>query len=208
MHYLTLTAKLLLPLAITSACQQRQPVITHPAVRQVPTGVFVGLEEMSGMPPERPGDRWYHENIVYIRPDSLFLEGNPLVINQNKEKSYSASDGGFYSFSGRLDTTGGKLVARLRMFAHDYIAEPVIIEAKDTAATKNMDLEEAIRRGLAHRDSSFYKRTFRLLPTPTGFDMDGVHYIPTTPDSTLGLPGFPRPDRFFGKKVAARHSVR
>ena len=160
---------------------------------------------MKGMPPEKPGDKWYHENFVYIRPDSLFLEGNPVVISQNGDKSYSASDGGFYSFSGRIDTASGKLVARLRMFAHDYIAEPIIVENKDTAAAKNMDTEEAIRRGLAHRDSSSYKKTFSIKLTAKGFDMDGVHYIPTVPDSTLGLPGFPKANRFFGKKATVKH---
>ncbi|RZK32934.1 MAG: hypothetical protein EOO61_16315 [Hymenobacter sp.] len=154
---------------------------------------------MKGFPAERPGDKWYHENYVYVRPDSLFLEGNPVVISLNGEKVYSASDGGFYSYSGRIDTIKGKFVANLLMFAHDYIAAPIFISDKDTTELKSVDIEEAIRRGLAIRDSSCYKRTSIITPTATGFDMDSVHYVPAAPVSSLGLPGFPDAKRFFNQ---------
>jgi hypothetical protein len=186
-------------ICLTAACQSVDKHEKSLELKKltVPTGIYVGLEEMQGFPAEKPGDKWYHENYVYIRPNSLFLEGNPVVISSNGEKSYSASDGGFYSYSGRIDTAKGKFIAKLLMFAHDYIAAPIIIKAKDTTAIKGMDLEEAIRRGLATRDSSFYKRTSIIIPTDTGFDMDSVHYAPAAPDSSLGLPGFPDAKRFF-----------
>lgn len=161
------------------------------------------MEEMEGFPAENPGDKWYHENYMYIRPDSLFLEGNPVVVDQNGEKGYSASDGGFYSYSGRIDTAGGKFTAKLLMFEHDYIAEPLII--KDTTAAKaDLSVDELVKRGIAVRDSSFYKKTYTITPTATGFDMDGVHYVPTAPDSLLALPGFPDAKRFFGQTRSAR----
>jgi hypothetical protein len=186
-------------ICITTACQSVDKKEKAPRLKRlsVPIGIYVGLEEMEGFPAEKPGDKWYHENYVYIRPDSLFLEGNPVIISTKGDKSYSASDGGFYSYSGRIDTVKGKFIAKLLMFAHDYIAAPIIIKTKDTTAIKGMDLEEAIRRGLATRDSSFYKRTSIIIPTVTGFDMDSVHYVPAAPNSSLGLPGFPDAKRFF-----------
>jgi hypothetical protein len=194
-----LLARISLFICITTACQSVNNKEKVPQLKRlsIPTGIYVGLEEMRGFPAEKPGDKWYHENYVYIRPDSLFLEGNPIVISSKGAKGYSASDGGFYSYSGRIDTIKGKFVAKLLMFAHDYIAAPIRVKAEDTAAIRNMDLEEAIRRGLASRDSSFYKRTSIIIPTVAGFDMDSVHYVPATPDSSLGLPGFPDAKRFF-----------
>jgi len=186
-------------ICITTACQSVDKNEKVPQLKRisVPTGIYVGLEEMEGFPAEKSGDKWYHENYVYIRPDSLFLEGNPIIISSKGDKSYSASDGGFYSYSGRIDTTKGKFVAKLLMFAHDYISELIIIKDKDTIAAKNLSLEDAIQRGLATKDSSFYKRTSIIIPTVRGFDMDSVHYVPAAPDSSLGLPGFPDAKRFF-----------
>jgi hypothetical protein len=185
---------------IVSACQ---PIGEKENIAQlkgpaIPTGIYIGMEEMEGFPAENPGDKWYHENYMYIRPDSLFLEGNPVVVHKNGEKGYSASDGGFYSYSGRIDTAGGKFTAKLLMFAHDYIAAPLII--KDTTAAKaDLSGDELVKRGIAVRDSSFYKKTYTITPTATGFDMDGVHYVPTAPDSLLALPDFPNAERFFGQ---------
>ena len=177
-----------------------QPAPERLPAPQAPTGMYVGLDEMKGFPAEKPGDKWYHENIVYIRPDSLFLEGNPVVVHRNGDKGYSASDGGFYSYSGRIDTAGGRLAAQLRMFSHDYIGLPVFI--KDTVAAKTLSLDELIKRGLAVRDSSIYKKTFAIHLTAKGFEMDSVHYVLFKPDSIPNvLPvGFPDPIRFFKKR--------
>lgn len=159
--------------------------------------MYVGLDELKGFPAERPGDKWYHENLVYIRPDSLFLEGNPVVIRRNGEKAYSASDGGFYSYSGRIDTTGGRLTARLHMFSHDYISIPILI--KDTVAAKTLELDELLRRGLAVRDSSALLKTCAIRLTAKGFEMDSVRYLPCRPDSLPNVfpIGFPDAKRFF-----------
>jgi hypothetical protein len=188
---------------VAFACQPTNEAkkITQPKPVSAPTGTYVGLDEMEGMPPEKPGDKWYHENIVYIRPDSLYLEGNPIIVSKDGEKGYSSSDGGFYSYKGRIDSAHGQLKAQLLMFSHDYIGEPILIKSKDTAAAKNLSLEEAIRRGLAVRDSSFYKKTYNIHLLAKGFEMDGVHYIPLRPDSLPNVfpVGFPDAKRFFGQ---------
>ncbi|OGX82203.1 hypothetical protein [Hymenobacter coccineus] len=162
--------------------------------------MYVGLAEMKGYPAENPGDKWYHENIVYIRPDSLFLEGNPVVVHRNGDKGYSASDGGFYSYSGRIDTAGGGLTAQLRMFSHDYIGLPVLV--KDTVAAKTLSLDELLKRGLAVLDSSMYNKTATIYLAAKGFEMDSVQYVRFKPDSLPNLPlmGFPDPIRFFKKR--------
>ena len=189
----------LLLAAVASSCQQPSSAAKQ-SKPQALTGIYAGLDELKGFPAEQAGDKWYHENIVYIRLDSLFLEGNPVVVHRNGKKSYSASDGGFYSFSGRIDTTTGQLTARLRMFAHDYISPAITIRDKDTATVRKLGLAEALRRGLVVEDSSFFKRTYTIRPTPKGFKMDSISYMPFQPDSTLGLPGFPDAKRFFKKK--------
>jgi hypothetical protein len=194
--------------SLVFACQpteEREKTIQQKNLA-APTGAYVGLDEMEGMPPEKPGDKWYHENIVYIRPDSLYLEGNPIIVHQNGEKSYSASDGGFYSYKGRINTAHSQLTARLLMVQHDYIAEPYIIKSKDTTAAKHMSLDEAIRRGLAVRDSSFYKKTYAIHLISKGFEMNGVRYVPLRPDSLPNVfpVGFPDAKRFFGQAPNAK----
>jgi hypothetical protein len=188
---------------LTFACQppDEEKKIAQQKSLLAPTGTYVGLDEMKGMPPEKPGDKWYHENIVYIRPDSLYLEGNPIIVSQDGEKGYSSSDGGFYSYKGRIDAVNGQLKAHLLMFSHDYIGVPIMIKDKDTAAAKKLSLEEAIERGLAVPDSSFYKKTYIIHLLAKGFEMDSVHYIPLPADSLRNVfpVGFPDAKRFFGR---------
>ncbi|MFT3796603.1 hypothetical protein [Flavobacterium sp.] len=53
---------------------------------------------------EIPSQKWYHENILKIRNDSVFLDKNPIS-KVGKKTYYSASDGGFYYYSGVIKRT-------------------------------------------------------------------------------------------------------
>ena len=69
-------------------------------------GIYKGLEEIcctdsTGrkecfIDPANPESKWYHLGILKINGDSTYLDQNPVLIH-NRDTSYSASDGGFYS---------------------------------------------------------------------------------------------------------------
>src|SRR4051794_16141805 len=71
-------------------------------------GVYIGLEELPfRVDPAKPKWKWFHLSYLKIKGDSVFLDQSPVSIYK-KDTSFSASDGGFYYYSGKLfkvDTT-------------------------------------------------------------------------------------------------------
>jgi len=79
---------------------------------------------MASQSPEQPDALWYYENTIVMRNGELILDKAPIWI-QNEKKGYSAADGGFISYRGRLLTKKGRLYVGLRPYASDYIGFPV-----------------------------------------------------------------------------------
>lgn len=46
-----------------------------------------------------PKRKWYHQNTLKIKGDSVFLDQRPISVYRN-DTSYSASDGGFFYYRG------------------------------------------------------------------------------------------------------------
>jgi len=63
--------------------------------------------------------KWYHENLVMIENDSIFIYKVPLRIVGNR-KYYSASDGAFYYFYGVIRQSVDSKTAYLASFNCDY----------------------------------------------------------------------------------------
>ena len=85
------------------------------------TGSYVGLEKMDSLSPEDPLTHWYHENTLFIRNDEFILDQAPITIRRGK-KTYSASDGGFLVYRGRIFSTNHGIMAAMRLFSSDYVA--------------------------------------------------------------------------------------
>jgi hypothetical protein len=49
----------------------------------------------------RPKWKWYHTTILKFSGDSVFVEQSPILVHK-KDTLYSASDGGFYYYSGTV----------------------------------------------------------------------------------------------------------
>lgn len=142
-------------------------------------GHYLGMDYMGKMAvtPEDTTDRWYHENKLTIRGDSLTLTSVPVVFYEGRPKAYSASDGGFYEFRGKIMRQDKQLIAKLQLTSQDYVLTPYkVIEAKAKLAKGNLSFEEKIKRGIVVVDSAFYKREYRITPTAKGFEMDSVEY--------------------------------
>src|SRR5438093_643626 len=71
-------------------------------------GVYIGLEELPfQVDPAKPKWKWVYLSYLKIKGDSVFLDQSPVSIYK-RDTSFSASDGGFYYYSGKLfkaDTT-------------------------------------------------------------------------------------------------------
>lgn len=88
-------------------------------------GTFVGLEPMPGYhDPETPKDRWFHQNTLTIKGRDVTLHKIPVSYYKGK-KWYSASDGGFYTYTGTLTFSDGHWHLELLLTESDYVKESV-----------------------------------------------------------------------------------
>ncbi len=85
-------------LALTPAVVQKQSVTTPWR------GRYRGMEKMENLNPEKKKARWFHENTLVIDNDKIRLAGQPVEVI-GKEKTYSASDGGFPVYEGTVEQT-------------------------------------------------------------------------------------------------------
>jgi hypothetical protein len=111
-----------------------------------PKGTFVGLEEIKGYSdPTNPKHKWYHLSVLTFKGDSVFLEKSPIALYK-KDTIYSASDGGFYSYSGIIQFYQGMTIATLTLLKCDYcplqivrFTPPKIVADTDSIETKAAD---------------------------------------------------------------------
>lgn len=93
-------------------------------------GIYIGYEEMIIID-DKSGKwinygeaidssyKWYHENTMVIRNDSVFLSKDAISI-KGKDKLYSASDGSFYYYNGIIRKENDSLFLFLKLDHCDY----------------------------------------------------------------------------------------
>jgi hypothetical protein len=135
---------------------------------------YMGKQDIT---PDDSTDRWYHENTITVKADSLFLESVPVVFYKNQPKAYSSSDGGFYSYKGKLYRQGNQAIAKLLLTNHDYVMIPYKTpKSMQSQAKLNISFNEKIKRGIYVWDSTFLKKQWPVIESPRGFTMDSVAY--------------------------------
>ena len=92
-------------------------------------GTYVGLEEKCWVgkdgkkdcynDPSRPKWKWYNLSKMKIKRDSVFLDQSPVAIYK-KDTTFSASDGGFYYYSGKLTKVDTVVNIQLTELYCDY----------------------------------------------------------------------------------------
>ncbi len=86
-------------------------------------GSYVGLEDMSSISPDKPKIKWYQLTHLTIKGDSVWVNQSPISIYK-RDTVWSASDGGFYNYKGKITVNEGQLVIDLKMTHCDYCPVP------------------------------------------------------------------------------------
>jgi len=95
-------------------------------------GTYVGLEKICWKTSKsgkcintddfNSKSKWFHQNILKIKGDSVFLDQNPISIYK-KDTSFSASDGAFLYFTGLVSKTHTSITFKLVELFCDYCGE-------------------------------------------------------------------------------------
>ena len=104
---------------VASAATPADPAV---APKWPPPGAYLGLEPNPAMPSES-GERWYYQNVLLIEGGKIRLEKSP-VICKNGEMSWSASDGGFFTYLGTAPLADDDHPVQLKLVSCDYCLEP------------------------------------------------------------------------------------
>ncbi|RZK57387.1 MAG: hypothetical protein EOO91_10250 [Pedobacter sp.] len=111
----------------------------HPATVN---GTYIGLEEIyttntkgQKVPytsPENPEAKWFHQSTLTLKSDSASLQQSPVSIT-GKDTIFSASDGGFYNYSGTVSTQNNQhIIINLTETSCDNCGEIVQKQADGT----------------------------------------------------------------------------
>ena len=133
-------------------------------------GIYKGQEEMCVTDslgkrdcfsdPKRPEWKWYHLNYLRINGDSVFLGQSP--ISKFKQHTlYSASDGGFYYYSGTIKTLSNSTIF-IDLTEHhcDYCGTQVRIQPDGTykEEKRKIQIVGKLENDLILTDNVVYKK--------------------------------------------------
>jgi hypothetical protein len=120
---------------------------------------FVGMEPMLGYhDPKTPNDRWFHQNTLTIKGLDVTLKKSPVSFYKGK-KSYSASDGGFYTYAGTMSFSDGRWHIELLLTDSDYVAVPVGKDGKPIPPKPQQFAIKRIKDGSIQFDKVTYRRS-------------------------------------------------
>jgi hypothetical protein len=85
-----------------------------------PKGTFVGLVPIKDFThPDKLKYKWFHLSNLNFNGDSVYLEQSPVGIYKT-DTVYSTLDGGFYNYSGKIETHNGKTIITMTLVSCDY----------------------------------------------------------------------------------------
>lgn len=86
---------------------------------------------------ENPNKKWFHKNLLKINKDSVYLDRVPIS-KIGKKTLHSASDGGFYYYSGIVKTENGQKVIELTEISCDYCPELVSENSREVIQKRKL----------------------------------------------------------------------
>ena len=116
-----------------------------------------------------PKEKWFYKVVVTIKDNLISIEKSPVFFDSKGKIVYSASDGGFLSYSGKLVKIDDYYVANTKLYDCDYIGlspwqEPPKI-VKDGSGRNTNPREIFIPPDMSNYDTFVFKdgRTFFLM---------------------------------------------
>jgi hypothetical protein len=92
---------------------------------EIVEGVYIGWKKISDLSPYDKGEVWYHEHKLVVKGNEIKINAFPRVI-KNGRLNYSASDGGFYTYEGKIyNDNNKKPYVKLKVINCDYCPVPV-----------------------------------------------------------------------------------
>lgn len=83
--------------------------------------LYVGYEKIGVLDESNPETIWYHQTLIKIKNDKVFIEQIPISIFK-KDTLYSESDGGFYYFKGTITENKDEAKISAKEISCDYCA--------------------------------------------------------------------------------------
>lgn len=116
-----------------------------------------------------PREKWFYKVVVTIKDSLITIKKSPVFFDSKGQIGYSASDGGFLSYSGKLIKYGDYYIANTKLYDCDYIGispwqEPPKIVKDENG--KNINTKESfIPADMSNYDTFVFKdgRTFYLM---------------------------------------------
>jgi hypothetical protein len=161
-------------------------------------GTFIGMEPMPGYhDPDTPKDRWFYQNTLTIKGSNATLNKIPVSYYKGR-KSYSASDGGFYTYRGTVSFADGKWHIVFLLVDSDYVPVPVGKDGKPIPSTprqftiervkdRSLRVDKVIYRTSKQKSSTPNQTMQRTLRWPTAHFMSVCHSPLACVDSCSGL---------------------
>ncbi len=87
-------------------------------------GIYIGWEKGGDLTPDVKGDVYYRLHELTIKGTDLSIKISPVFIEKG-EMSYSASDGGFRTYTGKITRVETKHQVKMQITNSDYVAVPV-----------------------------------------------------------------------------------
>jgi hypothetical protein len=92
-------------------------------VTSVGDGIYYGYEPRPSVSPDKPEAVWFDANVLTVSGGKVRLEKAPRYLLAGKIWA-SASDGGFRTFDGSIETSDGRTLVALRQLTCDYCEPP------------------------------------------------------------------------------------
>ena len=137
-------------------------------------GVYQGMEEMTWTDSmgirhnaflSQDSSKWYHENILVIRADSIFIGQSPVHIVSG-QKLYSASTGSFYYYAGSILKKDSSLIVRMSLTSCGYCPQEVVSAIDEKTGEQTFIEVDATKRELI----------YTLIKTKKGLILNNVNY--------------------------------
>lgn len=86
-------------------------------------GIYIGWEKGGDLTPDVKGDVFYRLHELTIKGTDLTIEISPVFIEKG-EIGYSASDGGFRTYKGKISQNGDKYQVKMQVTDAQYVLVP------------------------------------------------------------------------------------